>query len=128
MANSTGIGVAKAIEEFRNGGTKPKSTDAIRAQIAALQTELQAAEEAERKAAMVGDAKRATALLAAMRQAYKEIEDMFPGTFEGERWIAAAQPQAWPRDAKFRRAAALSETETENARQAGKDAVAGIKL
>lgn len=99
-----------------------KSAEAIREQIAALEAELRKQEEAEAKAAQVGNAKRAIALLAAMRAAMKGIEDLFPGTFEGEKW-SAITPQAWPRDTKLRRAADLSETEVDNARAAGKAAI-----
>lgn len=102
------------------------TADEIRAQIVKLEKDLLAAEEAERKAAMAGNAKRATALLSMMRAAQKEIEDLFPGTFEGGLW-AGLTPQAWPRDTKFKRAADLSETEVHAAREAGKKAVVGIK-
>ncbi|MAZ17860.1 MAG: hypothetical protein CL535_16210 [Ahrensia sp.] len=98
----------------------------IREQIATLEKQLREAEEAERKAALVGDAKRATALLTLMRESQKEIERLFPGTFSGEKWEAIT-PQAWPRDTSFKRAADLSETEIQNARDAGKDAVAKLK-
>ena len=102
----------------------PKA-DELRAQIAALNEQLAQEEEAERKAAMAGSAKRATALLTAMRTAMKEIESMFPGTFSGEKWEAIA-PQAWPRDTAFKRAADLSETEVHEAREAGKAAVSKL--
>lgn len=98
------------------------SAEDIRKQIAELEAELRQQEEAEAKAAQVGNAKRATALLSAMRACMKGIEDLFPGTFEGEKW-AAITPQAWPRDTKFKRLADLSETEIETARQAGKSAI-----
>lgn len=99
----------------------------IDAQIAELQKQRAEIEAAERKAAMAGDARRAIALLAAMREAYKELESLFPGTFDADRWAAAATAQAWPRDGKIRRMADLSETEAANAREAGRKAVAGIK-
>ena len=102
------------------------SAEQIREQIAKLEADLRAAEEAERKAAMADSAKRATALLAAMRQCMKEIEALFPGTFEGGVW-SDLTPQAWPRDTKFKRAADLSETEVHEARERGKAAVAGLK-
>lgn len=102
------------------------TADEIRTQIAALEKQLREQEEAEAKAAQVGNAKRATALLSAMRAAMKEIEGMFPGTFEGEKW-AAITPQAWPRDTKMKRAADLSETEIEMARQAGKKAIDSLR-
>lgn len=93
--------------------------------IAALQAQRAELEEAERKAAMADNAKRATALLTAMRQCMKEIEDLFPGTFEKEPWVSIA-PQAWPRDTKFRNAADLSETETHDARERGRKAIAEL--
>jgi hypothetical protein len=99
----------------------------IDAQIAELQKQRSALEEAERKAAMAGDAKRATALLAAMRACMKEIEALFPGTFEDEKFAALHTSQAWPRDAKFRRAADLSETEIHSAREIGKKAIEEIR-
>lgn len=102
------------------------TADEIRGQIAALEAELRKQEEAERKAAMAGDAKRATALLAAMRACMKEIEALFPGSFSGDKWEAIT-PQAWPRDTSFKRAADLSETEVSNARERGKEAIAKLK-
>jgi hypothetical protein len=98
----------------------------IRKQIAKLEAALRAAEEAERKASLAGDANLATALLAAMRQCYKDIEVLFPGTFEGGVW-AELTPQAWPRDTRFKRAADLSESEVHSARERGKNAVLGLK-
>lgn len=103
-----------------------RTADQIREQIAALEAELRKQEEAERKAAMAGNAKRATALLAAMRQCMKEIESLFPGTFTGEKWEALV-PQAWPRDTSFKRQADLSDTEIHNARERGKEMVAKLK-
>jgi len=102
------------------------TAEQIREQIAKLEKDLRDAEEAERKAAMSGNAKRATALLAAMRECQKEIERMFPGSFSGDKWEAIT-PQAWPRDTTYKRAADLSETEVHNARNAGKEAVSKIK-
>lgn len=102
------------------------TTEEIRAQIAKLETDLRAAEEAERKAAEADNAKRALALLSAMRLAYREIERLYPGTF-GEAWAVAATSQAWPRSGKFKRIADLSETEVANAQEAGEKAVAGIR-
>lgn len=120
---------AAAIEAFKNGdrnGNKAPTTLAeIDAQIAELQRKRGEMEEAERKAALNGTAKRATALLTAMRSCMKEIEALFPGTFEGEKWAAIA-PQAWPRDAKFKNLADLSETEVHEARERGKAAVASL--
>lgn len=95
-------------------------------QIAELQRKRHELEEAERKAAMSGNARRAIALLAAMRAAHKEIESLFPGTFENEKW-AAITAQAWPRTNKFRNVADLSETEVHSAAERGKDAVARLK-
>lgn len=103
-----------------------KTADQIRAEIEALNQQLREAEEAERKASLAGDAKRATALLAAMRACMKEIENLFPGTFSGEKWEAIV-PQAWPRDTSFKRAADLSETEIHDARERGKDIVAKLE-
>lgn len=103
-----------------------KTAEQIRAEIEALNQQLREAEEAERKAALAGDAKRATALLAAMRACMKEIESLFPGTFSGDKWEAIV-PQAWPRDTSFKRAADLSETEIHDARERGKDIVAKLK-
>jgi hypothetical protein len=124
MANT-----AKAIEDFRNGGrdggSKPQTPDEIRAQIAALQSQLDAAEEAERKAALGGNARRAVALLTAMRVAMKEIEALFPGSFSGEKW-EALNAQSWPRDTSFKRAADLSETEVHEARERGRAAIDGL--
>src|SRR5690606_33562907 len=107
--------------------TASRTADEIRAEIAALEAELRKQEEAERKAAMAGNAKRAVALLSAMRQCMKELEELFPGTFDDEKFAALHTSQAWPRDTKFRRAADLSETEVHAAREAGKKAVVSIK-
>lgn len=124
MANEK---VAEAIATFKNGGktAAPATPEETRARIAELQALLATQEEAERKAALSGNAKRATALLTAMRACMREIEALFPGTFEGEKW-AAIVPQAWPRDAKFKNLADLSETEVHEARERGKAAVAGL--
>lgn len=100
--------------------------DQIRAQMASLQRELENREAAAAKAAAAGNAKRAVALLTAMKSAHKELEQLFPGTFEGEKWAAIA-PQAWPRDASYKRAADLSETEVSAAREVGRKAIEGIK-
>lgn len=102
------------------------TAEEIREQIAKLEADLRAAEESERKAAMAGDAKRVIALLSAMREAYKEIEAVFPGTFDAERWSVAATAQAWPRDVKIRRMADLSETEAADSRERGRKAVVGL--
>lgn len=98
----------------------------IDAQIEALQKQRAELEVVEKKAAMADSAKRATALLAAMRACMKEIETLFPGSFNGDKWESIT-PQAWPRDASFKRAADLSETEVHDARERGKKAVAGLK-
>lgn len=98
----------------------------LRAKMADLQKQIDEAEEAERKAAMAGSAKRATSLLALMKAAHKEIEALFPGTFEGGAWDDL-KPQAWPRDTKFKRIADLSETEVHEARERGRNAVADLK-
>lgn len=98
----------------------------IRAQMAQLEKELAKAEEAEAKAAQAGNAKRAIALLAAMRAAFREIQELYPDTFDPERWAVAFSPQAWPRTGKIRRSADLSETEVKNAQDAGIEAVAKL--
>lgn len=103
-----------------------KTADQIREEIAALEAELRKQEEAERKAALAGNAKRATALLKAMRECHKEIESLFPGTFASDKWEAIT-PQAWPRDTAFKRQADLSETEIHDARERGREMVAKLK-
>lgn len=102
------------------------TVEEIRAQIAELEAQLRKQEEAEAKLAQVDNAKRAIALLAAMRAAMKGIEDLFPNTFENEKWKAIT-PQAWPRDNKLRNLADLSETEVSEARQRGRAAVDKLK-
>lgn len=104
----------------------PTAND-IREQIAKLEAELRKQEAAEAKAAQAGSAKRAIALLSMAKESIRQIEDMFPGTFTGEKWEAIT-PQAWPRDTKFRRAADLSETEASDARKAGLKAVSDLKV
>lgn len=99
------------------------SADEIRQQIAKLQADLKTAEEADARAAMAGNAKRAIAMLAAMKAAFKGVEDLFPGTFNKETWAAAFGSTSWPRFDKLRKAADLSETETATARQAGEAAI-----
>ncbi|ESX78467.1 hypothetical protein [Mesorhizobium sp. LSHC414A00] len=108
------------------GAIADLTEEQIRAQMASLQKELENREAAAAKAAVAGSAKRAVALLTAMKAAHKELEHMFPGTFEGEKW-GAITPQAWPRDAAYKRAADLSETEVSAAREAGRKAIEGIK-
>jgi hypothetical protein len=119
---------AKAIEAFKNSGktAPPRTAEEIRAEIAALQAELTRQEEAERKLAMVDSARRGIALLAAMREAYRLIQEMFPDTFADEKYAALATAQAWPRDVKMRRAADLSETQAGEARERGRKAIEGL--
>lgn len=102
------------------------TSEQIKEQIATLERQLVEAQEAERKASMADSAKRATALLASMKAAYKEIEVLFPGTFEGGLW-SELKPQALPRDTRFKRIADLSETEVHEARERGKEAVGKLK-
>lgn len=100
------------------------TADEIRAQIAQLEKDLRKQEEAEAKAAVADDAKRAISLLAAAKLAVKEIERLFPGTFDGEKFPPLTQ---WPRSNKPARAGGLSETEIKNAQDSGEAAVAKIK-
>lgn len=102
------------------------SLEDIDAQIAALQAKRAEIEASERAKAMAGNAKRGVALLAAMRAAYADLEELFPGTFGDEKFAVLATAQAWPRDVRIRRMADMSESETEAAREAGRKAVAGI--
>lgn len=95
----------------------------IDAKIAELQKQRAALEEAEAKAAQAGNAKRAIALLAAAKTAVSEIEKMFPGTFDSEKFPPLTQ---WPRANKPARAGGLSETEVKNAQDAGVGAVAKL--
>lgn len=99
----------------------------IDAQIAELQRKRNELEEAERRAAEAANAGRAISLIYAMRAAYKEVERLYPGTFDAEKWAAAATAQAWPRTGRFARMADLSETQVANAKAAGEKVVAGIK-
>lgn len=103
------------------------SLEDIDRQIADLQRKRAEIEAAELAAAQAGNARRATALLAAMKEAYRQIQDMFPETFADDKYAALATAQAWPRDTKFKRAADLSETEMDSARAGGRKAVAAIK-
>lgn len=98
----------------------------IDAKIAELQKQRAALEEAEAKAAQAGNAKRAIALLAAMRTAFKEIQGLYPDTFDAETWAVAFKAQAWPRSGKFKRLADLSETEVHEAQERGVGAVAKL--
>lgn len=100
-----------------------KTAAEIRAEMAALEKELAKAEEAEAKAAQAGNAKRAIALLAAAKTAVSEIEKLFPGTFDSEKFPPLTQ---WPRANKPARAGGLSETEIKNAQDAGVGAVAKL--
>lgn len=99
------------------------SADEIRQQIAKLQAALKSAEEADARAAMAGNAKRAIAMLAAMKAAFKEIEEIAPATFDPETWAVIFKPQAWPRSGKLKRMADLSETEVHEAQKAGEAAI-----
>lgn len=103
----------------------PKTIKDIEAQIAELEKQKADLEAAEQKKEMRVSALRATALLSAMRACMKEIESLFPESFSGEKW-QSLPAQAWPRDASFKRAADLSETEVHNARDAGRAAVEKI--
>ncbi len=103
-----------------------KTVDEIRAQIAALEADLRKAEEAEAKAAQVDNAKRAIALLSAMRTAFREVQSLYPDTFDAEKWGIAHTAQAWPRTGKFKRIADLSETEIHEAQARGEAAVKGL--
>lgn len=103
-----------------------KTAAEIRAEMAALEKELAKAEEAEAKAAQADTARRAIALLAAMRTAFKELEQLVPGSFDPETWAAAFKAQAWPRSGKYKRMADLSETEVHEAQQRGVGAVAKL--
>ena len=103
-----------------------KTAAEIRAEMAQLEKDLAKAEEAEAKAAQAGNAKRAIALLAAMRTAFKELEQLVPGSFDPETWAVAFKAQAWPRSGKYKRMADLSETEVKNAQDAGVGAVAKL--
>lgn len=98
----------------------------IDAKIAELQKQRAALEEAEAKAAQAGNAKRAIALLAAMRTAFKELEQLVPGSFDPETWAVAFKAQAWPRSGKYKRMADLSETEVHEAQERGVGAVAKL--
>lgn len=102
------------------------TAEELRAQIAGLQKELERKEAEEAMAARAGDAKRAIALLSAMKLAKSELERVWPGLFEGEKW-AAIVPQAWPRQSGIRRQAGLSETEADNAKKAGEEAVMALR-
>lgn len=104
----------------------PTAND-IREQIFKLEADLRAAEEAERKEKEAANAARAISLIYAMRAAYKEVERLYPGTFDADKWAAANTPQAWPRTGRFVRMADLSETELANAKEAGEKAVMGLK-
>ena len=100
-----------------------RTVEEIRAEIAALEADLQAAEKACAKMEQADGAKHAITLLTAMRAAFNEIEAKFPGTFDEKKWAVAHNAQAWPRIGKFRRLADLSETEVALAQDAGIEAV-----
>lgn len=110
-----------------NAANVANNSEQIRAQIAELEQKLRDAEAAEIAEAQAENAKVATAILAAMKEAYRRIQEMFPDTFSDEKYAALATSQAWPRDTKFRRVGDLSETEVENAREAGRKAIAALK-
>ena len=103
------------------------TVEELDAKIAELQKQRAAVLEAEEKAAQAGNANRAISLLYAMRAAFRELEAIFPGSFDQDKWVAAFTAQAWPRPGKYQRAADLSETEVANARAAGEKAIAGLK-
>lgn len=123
MPNQAGTAIRNESMTVAGG---PKSADEIRSQIAQLEKDLRAAEQAEERAAQAGNAKRAISLLSAMKTAKSELERLFPGTFDNAAWQAIT-PQAWPRTNRFKNLAGLSETEVSNAGEAGRKAVQGLK-
>lgn len=104
-----------------------KTAEQLRAEMSALQKQLEEAEAAEAKAAQAGNAKRAVSLLYAMRSSFRELEALFPGSFDQDKWSAAFTAQAWPRPGRYARVADLSETEVHAARDAGEKVIAGLK-
>jgi hypothetical protein len=95
----------------------------IREQIAALQKQLDAAEQAERIQAGKADAKTAIAQIAAFKVLFNSLKSR-EGLL-GQVWHDLPA-QALPREGNIAKAFDLSETETANAKAAGVKAVSSL--
>lgn len=97
--------------------------DELLAQRAELDKQIRDAQIAEEKAARFNDATRAVSLLALLKATKSELDRVWPGLFDGERWEAFNTATAWPRATSMKKAADLSETEVGNAAHRGAKAV-----
>ena len=97
--------------------------DELRAQRAALESQIRTAELEAEKLAKVANAEKAIVLLSVLKTAKQELDRLWPGLFEGERWEAFNTPTSWPRVTSMKKAADLSETEVGNAAHKGAKAV-----
>jgi len=95
----------------------------LRAQRAELESQIRAAEIEAEKLAKVANAEKAIVLLSVLKTAKAELDRLWPGLFDGERWEAFNTPTAWPRTTSMKKAADLSETEVGNAAHRGAKAV-----
>lgn len=74
------------------------------AQRAELDKQIKDAEIAAEKAARFNDATRAVSLLALLKATKSELDRVWPGLFDGERWDAFNTPTAWPRATSMKKA------------------------
>lgn len=95
----------------------------LRAQRAALDDAIRVEEIAAEKLAKLANAEKAITLLSVLKTAKAELDKIWPGLFEGDRWEAFNTPTAWPRNTSMKKAADLSETEIGNAAHKGAKAV-----
>ncbi len=96
----------------------------LMAQRAELDKEISEAQLAADRATRFADATRAVTLLALLKAAKAELDKVWPGLFEGERWETFNTATAWPRATSMKKAADLSETDIANATE---KAVAALK-
>ena len=103
-----------------------KTAAQIRAEMAALQAALAEAERAESLVARRANAGRAVSLLAAMKAARAELDKIWPGLFDGERWDAFNTPTAWPRATSMKKAGELSDAQLSEFAAAGERAISAL--
>lgn len=95
----------------------------IRADMAALESELAEVERLENLETEQKKARRVIFLVALMKQAKSEIDDTMPDIW-GEAWSSLPQ-QAWPREKSIGKRFELSETEIFNLKEKGQKAAKG---
>lgn len=61
-----------------------------------------------------------------MKAARAELERIWPGLFDGERWDAFNTPTAWPRVTSMKKAGELTNEQLDEFAAAGEKAIAGL--